>query len=639
MRCFISSKLFMTFCFLALFTVNSWSGDRKFEELKRFKAKEAQQGIAVDDHFVYVIGTREIGKYDRETGELVGYWKEREDGPIIHLNSGVILDGKLYCAHSNYPGIPMISSVEIWNAETLQHIRSQSFGIQWGSCAWIDRYNGFWWAAFAHYERFKSVTHKDNRWTTVVKFNNEWHALESWVFPEEVLEKLKPMSNSGGSWGPDGLLYCTGHDRPEVYVLQLPKAGSVLDLIDTVPINNAGQGIAWDRNSPVELYAIRREDRQVIVSKLIYSKPLLRQGHFQNEAAAKEELARFARSYSDLDGWKRRARFIREGILRGAELLPPPEKGALKPISHSKRTYDGYTVENVAFESLPGFLVTGNLYRPRAHTGACAGILCPHGHFYEPNGGGRFRPDHQIRCATLARMGAVVLSYDMIGWGESIQFETYKFPDSHRNYPKAVALQTWNSICAIDFLISLKEVDRDRIGITGASGGGTQTFLATAVDERIAVSIPVVMVSAHFFGGCNCESGMPIHQSDTHITNNAEIAALAAPRPQLIISCGKDWTKNTPQVEFPYIQHVYHLYGAQANVENLHLADEGHDYGYSKRVGAYQFLAKHLGLSLDNVMKPDGSIDESTIVIEDEQTMHVFNPKHPRPAHALKSIK
>jgi uncharacterized protein len=357
--------------------------------------------------------------------------------------------------------------------------------------------------------------------------------------------------------------------------------------------------------------------------------PQLCVGNHQTEEQAKEQLARFAATYSTQAQWEQRARQIREAILRGAGLVPLPKKTPLNPILHSKRVYDGYSVENVAFESLPGVFVTGNLYRPTRDAGPFAAVLCPHGHWGRPEDYGRFRADMQKRCATFARMGAVVFAFDMVGYGD------WANAGWEHNRPDSLKLQLWNTIRAVDFLVSMKEVDPKRIAITGASGGGTQSFLLAAVDDRVAVSIPVVMVSAHFFGGCVCESGLPIHKHKGHETNNAEIAALAAPRPVMLISCGKDWTKSTPEVEYPYLRNVYGLFGAADKVEFLHLPQEGHDYGRSKRIGAYKFLSKHLGLCLASVIDDSGSINEDFVVIEPKDRLYVFNESYPRPAHAV----
>jgi len=357
--------------------------------------------------------------------------------------------------------------------------------------------------------------------------------------------------------------------------------------------------------------------------------PILCRGHYHSEEDAVKQLARLAATYSDLEQWKARAARIRQQILVGAKLDPLPDRTPLNPVVCRKRNYKGYTVESAAFEARPGYFVYGNLYRPVGRKGPRPGILCPHGHARGPEGG-RLRPDQQHRCATLARMGAVVFSYDMIGFGDS---QHLGWDHGHQ---QALTLQTWSSIRAIDFLQSLAEVDDQRIGVTGCSGGGTQTFLLTAVDDRVCVAVPVVMVSAHFFGGCHCESGMPIHKTAELETNNAEIAALAAPRPLLLVSVGGDWTKNNPEVEYPYIGNVYRLFDAEANVENTHFADEGHGYQRSKRQAMYPFMVKHLGLDPQGVIDPTtGVFDESKNVLEKPRQMRVFGPENPLPKHAL----
>lgn len=346
-------------------------------------------------------------------------------------------------------------------------------------------------------------------------------------------------------------------------------------------------------------------------------------GSYFTEAQGKEFLEEHVPV--SLKDWQQRAEKIRNRILKGMQLESLPAKPASSPIIHSKRIMDGYTVEKVAFESLPGFYVTGNLYRPLTPQQSYAGILCPHGHWSNPDG--RFHEQMQIRCAMLARMGGVVFAWDMIGYGDSKQCD--------HKISKAVKLQTINSIRSLDFLLSLPGVDPNRIAVTGASGGGTQTFLLTALDSRIKVSVPCVMVSAHFFGGCVCESGMPIHKKGDFQTNNVEIAALAAPRPMLLISDGDDWTRNNPNVEYPFMKKIYQLYKRGKNVALAHFPDEEHDYGPSKRKPMYHFMEKHLGLNLKAVVNSKGEIDETVVTVLDPQELAVFNDLHPLPENAV----
>ena len=347
------------------------------------------------------------------------------------------------------------------------------------------------------------------------------------------------------------------------------------------------------------------------------------QGKYWTEDQGNLMMKKFASEWNSLDSWEKRADVIRKGIITGMKLDQMPKvTGDIKLIVTKTHQGDGYIVENVAFESFPGFYVTGNIYRPVNPDKKCAAILSPHGHWANR----RLTAEVQARCAAFARMGAIVLVYDMVGYTDSKQVT--------HDIPIALLLQTWNSKRALDYLLSRPDVDPERIGITGESGGGTQTFILTAIDKRIKVSVPVVQVSAHFFGGCVCESGMPIHRSENHQTNNVEIAALCAPRPMLLISDGSDWTRNTPRIEYPYLQKVYALYNAEHKVENVHFPAEVHDYGVNKRAAAYTFLAHHLKLQINKLPYKNG-FDESFITFFPEEDLSVFTKEHPMPANAL----
>lgn len=238
--------------------------DLEFEEQGRFSASEANQAVAVDEQYVYAIDNHSIGKYDKASGKRVDGWEGTEGSSIHHLNSGVVVDDTLYCAHSNFPDVPMVSSIEMWDVDTMKHVGSHSFGIYEGSATWVDRHEGDWWVVFAHYEGEGGVSGKGPEWTTLVQFDETWRPKGGWAFPSEVIDQFRPYSNSGGAWGPDGRLYVTGHDATEVYLLERPNAGGTLRFVNTLDFPGEGQGIAWDPSEPGVLYGIRRTDRQVV---------------------------------------------------------------------------------------------------------------------------------------------------------------------------------------------------------------------------------------------------------------------------------------------------------------------------------------------------------------------------------------
>lgn len=331
-------------------------------------------------------------------------------------------------------------------------------------------------------------------------------------------------------------------------------------------------------------------------------------------------------TYTTLAAWEARAADRRQHILVSTGLWPLPEKTPLNAEVFDRVERDGYTVEKVYFESYPGFLVTGNLYRPRGRTGPFPGILNPHGHW----GNGRMANEElgsiPGRCINQARQGYVAFSYDMVGYNDSRQIDHGYGADPRQHLwgISLMGLQLWNSIRALDFLISLPDVDPTRLGCTGESGGGTQTFMLAAVDDRLQVAVPVNMISAHFQGGCLCENA-PNLRVDTF---NVEIAALFAPKPLLLVSCTGDWTKDTPQVEFPAIQSIYRLYGAEDRVHWVQMAAD-HNYNKDSREAAYAWFGRWF-----QRITEAAQLKEQPFEMEPPEDLLVF-ARRERPPHLL----
>lgn len=360
-----------------------------------------------------------------------------------------------------------------------------------------------------------------------------------------------------------------------------------------------------------------------------------------------------------VDDWNERAERVRRRMRVALGLWPMPTRTPLNAVIHGKIDREDYTVEKAYFESYPGFYVTGSLYRPKGAPGKRPGVLSPHGHwangrFHDSGlenvrreivqGAERFeqggRSPLQSRCVQLARMGCVVFHYDMIGYADSRQISSdiaHGFakqrpemstvenwglysPQAEAHLQSVMGLQTWNSIRSLDFLLSLPDVDPERIGVTGASGGGTQTFILAAIDPRPTVAFPAVMVSTAMQGGCTCENACLLRIG----TGNVEFATLFAPKP-LGLTAADDWTREMTTKGFPELQKLYQMLDSPHNVMLKSLTHFGHNYNYVSRAAMYQWFNKHLRLG-----------GQEPIVEEDyerltKEEMSVWDQEDPQP--------
>lgn len=346
--------------------------------------------------------------------------------------------------------------------------------------------------------------------------------------------------------------------------------------------------------------------------------------------------------------WEREAQRVRERLLVSTGLWPMPPKAELRPTIHGKIDRGEYTIEKVFFASHPGHYVSGNLYRPTNKNGPSKrpGVLCPHGHwqngrFYDAGekearnqidmlaerdiSGGRY--PLQARMAQLARMGCVVFHYDMVGNADSRQIghaAGFKDAEAGLRSQNAMGLQTFNSICALDFLTSLPDVDAERIGVTGASGGGTQTFMLCAIDPRPKVAFPAVMVSTTMQGGCVCENCQHLRIG----INNVTIAALFAPKP-MALSGANDWTLEIETRGLPELKRVYDLYGRSDLVQAKAYPQFGHNYNRVAREMMYNWFNTYLGLGAA------APVSEEDFWPVDPKDLSVYDVEHPLPGDSV----
>jgi dienelactone hydrolase len=315
------------------------------------------------------------------------------------------------------------------------------------------------------------------------------------------------------------------------------------------------------------------------------------------------------------EAWERRSRLLRQKLLLSSGLWPERERTPLNARIFDLKSGDGFNVAKVYFESLPGFLATGNIYYPVNGKPPYPAVLTPHGHWEFgrlQNGETGSIPG---RCIDFARQGYVVFSIDMVGYNDSFQLphdgaksraqlvadsplpyeprlfrSDFLFPEAELYGFNLSGLQLWNAIRALDFLTSLPEVDPARIGVTGASGGATQTILVMAADDRVRVAAPVNIIGAAKHPGCGCENppGLWID------TSTIELAATFAPRPLLLVSATEDpWTNSTPTRELPMLRKYYRLFGAEDKIDNRHVS-AGHNYNAESRAAVYTFFRKYL---------------------------------------------
>lgn len=354
------------------------------------------------------------------------------------------------------------------------------------------------------------------------------------------------------------------------------------------------------------------------------------------ENRAEERLARLEHP-TDRDAWKRAAPDLRKRLTTalGIDRLPKPQARNVRQVGTVDR--GDYVIEKIVYETLPDCPVAAHVYRPKKVEGKLPAVLYPPGHSWAE---GKSHPDGQALGASLARDGFVMLTYDPHGEGErGVSFRDHRRTELLLVGVCQEAVPVFESRCALEYLLARPDVDPERVGITGESGGGYNTWMMMALEPRLAAGVPVVGTS-EFYEQLHVVRGLDWYMAREHchfvpglltFANNHEYVALAAPRPLLVVAADKDDSFRLPGIRkvVGYGRGLYKALGAPERLGYFEDLKTPHGYQKPKREAAHGWFRRWLQGKGSGEPVPEGEVK---VVPADAEELRCFPAGKNQPA-------